>query len=429
MKKYRVYLFLLLLLVQASQVMAKEAVLPAEELAPLIATALANNPEVKASKARWEMFLNKIPQASALEDPILMLRLDDLLVRAPLSTGGKDPATAKIVGISQQIPFWGKRALREEVAQHEADTYQWAVEERKIELTRMVKEAYYRIYSKDKELEIVEKNLKLLLDFAVIAESRYSVGQGVQQDIYKAKLEKSKLLDLKITLRQQRKSLQSTLNYLLFRPADAPVGKIPDFKLPDLSFSLEALQQAALEKRPQMKALSAQIRKGEASRRLAQKDYYPDFNVSFEYMLREKAMDDPGSDMYSLGLTFNLPTQRARRQAKVAEAASEVDMGRHEFNALTNSIHSSINDLLAHIERRQKLVELYQGGLIPQASQSLESAVISYRVNKVDFLTVLDGRMNLFNYERDLFESKAEYMVKLAELEAVVGTDPAGIQK
>jgi outer membrane protein, heavy metal efflux system len=68
-------------------------------------------------------------------------------------------------------------------------------------------------------------------------------------------------------------------------------------------------------------------------------------------------------------------------------------------------------------------VELYKGGIIPQAEQSLESAVISYRVNKVDFLTLLDGRLNLFNYERELYESQAEYMMKLAQLEAVVGFD------
>jgi outer membrane protein TolC len=68
-------------------------------------------------------------------------------------------------------------------------------------------------------------------------------------------------------------------------------------------------------------------------------------------------------------------------------------------------------------------VELYKGGIIPQAEQSLESAVISYRVNKVDFLTLLDGRVNLFNYERELYESQAEYMMGLARLEATVGVD------
>ena len=50
-------------------------------------------------------------------------------------------------------------------------------------------------------------------------------------------------------------------------------------------------------------------------------------------------------------------------------------------------------------------MELYKTGIIPQAEQSLESATIGYRVNKVDFLTLLDSRMTLFNYEREFYES------------------------
>jgi outer membrane protein TolC len=127
--------------------------------------------------------------------------------------------------------------------------------------------------------------------------------------------------------------------------------------------------------------------------------------------------------MFTLGVTFNLPLQRERRQAMVAEASSETNMSLEELSSLRNSIGYAINDLLAQMERRRKLVELYKGGIIPQAEQSLESAVIGYRVNKVDFLTLLDGRMNLFTYERELYESQAEYMMRLAQLEAVVGSD------
>jgi outer membrane protein TolC len=98
-------------------------------------------------------------------------------------------------------------------------------------------------------------------------------------------------------------------------------------------------------------------------------------------------------------------------------------MALEELNALKNSISYTINDTLAQLERRQKLIELYDGGIIPQAEQSLESAVISYRVGKVDFLTLLDGRVSLFNFERELYMSRAEYMMQLARLEAAVGVD------
>ena len=397
----------------------------AEPLSALISIALANNPDLKSSQSRWRMFASKAKQASSLEDPMVMFKLQNLVAREPFSFN-KDPQTAKVIGISQQLPFWGKRALREEVAQFEAESYKWSIEERRLELSRMVKETYYQIYAIDKSLEIIERNLKIISDFVIIAESKYSVGQGVQQDIYKAGLEKSKMLDMQITLTQQRKSLEANLNYLLYRPEATPIGMIPDFELPKLPLSAKQLNETAYEKRPQIKSLINLANKGQASHRLAQKDYWPDLNLSFEYMFRQEAMNDPGYDMFTVGVTLNLPIQRERRQAMVAEASSETSMSLEELNGLKNSISYSINDILAQMERRQKLVELYSGGIIPQAEQSLESAVISYRVNKVDFLTLLDGRINLFNYERELYVSKAEYMMLLARLEAAVGTELAG---
>jgi outer membrane protein TolC len=400
-----------------------------ETLSSLVATALANNPELKSTEARWRIFSSKARQAGALDDPMVMFKLQNMLARDPF-VFDKDPQSAKVIGISQQLPFWGKRAIRQEIAGHEAESYRWAIEERKLELARMVKETWYQIYGVDKSLEIVDKNLKVLDDIRTIAESKYSVGQGAQQDIYKAGVEKSKMLDMQITLQQQRKSLEANLNYLLFRPEPTPVGTIPDFELPAIELSAVKLQETALDRRPQVKSLNSLASKGDAGRRLAQKEYWPDFNLSFEYMFKERVatemVNDPGYNMFSLGLTFNLPLQRERRQAMVVEASSETTMAREELNSLKNSIGFAINDSLAQMERRRKLVELYRGGIIPQAEQALESAIISYRVNKVDFLTLLDGRMSLFTFERELYDSKAEYMMQLARLEAAVGTDLAG---
>lgn len=395
----------------------------AEEIPGLITTALANNPELKSSQARWQMFASKARQAAALEDPMFMFKLQNLLAREPFSLGGKDPQTAKVIGISQQLPFWGKRGIKQEVAQYEAESYKWAIEERKLELTRMVKETCYQLWAVDKGLGVVDKNLRILADFVTIAESKYSVGQGVQQDIFKAGLEKSKMLDMQISLKQQRRSLAANLNYLLYRPGNTPVGTVADFTLPQLLLSADQLNATALEKRPQVKSLASLASKGQASHRLAQKEFYPDFNLSFEYMFRQEAMGDPGYNMFTLGVTFNLPFQQERRQAMVAESTSETSMVTEELNSLKNSIAYSINDSLAQLDRRKNLIELYKGGIIPQAEQSLESAVISYRVNKVDFLTLLDGRMSLFTYERELYESQAEYMMGLAKLEAVVGME------
>ncbi len=287
----------------------------------------------------------------------------------------------------------------------------------------MVKETYYQIYFIDRSLAIVDRNISIFDDFITLAQTRYAVGQGVQQDVFKAQVERSKMLDMRITLEQQRTSLEASLNALLNRPAGTPVGRIADVEIEPLSMTAGQLSALADDNRPLLKSSRALVQKAGAGLKLAKKEYLPDFNVAFEYMQRDPAMGSDGADMYSLGVTFNLPLQRSRRQAAIAESNAEARMAAEELNSLKNTIQAGISDLLAQMDRRRKLADLYRTGIIPQARQSLESAVIGYRVNKVDFLSLLDSRVTLFQYEREYFDSIADYQMKKAQLEALVGKE------
>src|SRR5690242_491292 len=122
-----------------------EPTTPPEDLTQLVATARANNPELKSSDARWKMFTNRIAAARSLEDPMLMLKIQNGIVSDPLNFS-RDSMTQKVVGITQQLPYWGKRELKGEVARLEAESYRWTADERRLELTRMVKETYYQLY-------------------------------------------------------------------------------------------------------------------------------------------------------------------------------------------------------------------------------------------------------------------------------------------
>jgi outer membrane protein, heavy metal efflux system len=419
--RFSVFSFALLFLLACIPALAEDTP-PPESISKYITSALANNPELKATDARWRMFRSRIVQASSFDDPMLVLKIQNGVVTDPLNFG-KEPMTSKVIGISQQIPFWGKRDLKGEIAAKTAESYRWTVEERKVELIRMVKEAWYQLYYIDKSTGIVDKNIRILDDFITLTETRYSVSQGSQTDVLKAQLERSRLMDMRITLEQQRRTAQANLNALLYRPADTRVGSIPDFNITPLGLTAKDLQEMAYANRPMIKSLTAQIDKGEAGLKLADKEFYPDFKVSLEYMQRDPVMGGEGNDLYSLGLTFNLPVQRARRHAAVAESNSEVTMATEELNNLKNKINFGVADLLAQLARRRKLVELYKNGIIPQADQTLESSTINYRVDKVDFLTLLDSQLTLFNYERELYESMADYQMKLAQLEALVGKE------
>jgi outer membrane protein TolC len=269
----------------------------------------------------------------------------------------------------------------------------------------------------------VEKNIGILDDLTRFTETMYGVGQGLQQDVLKAQVERSKMEDMRISLRQKRRSLEATLNSLLYRPAGTAVPTIAEVDLSPVDFDDAELERIAAENRPLIRALAAQVEKARVSRKLGEKEFYPDFTVALEYMQRDPAMGEEGDDMYGAGVTFNLPVQRQRRRAMIAEAESETRMAQEELNMLRNQIRFGIADALARLERSRKLAELYREGIIPQAGHSLEAAMAAYRVGKADFMNVLDSQMALFNFEREYYDAVAEHQMQLAQLEGVVGKE------
>jgi outer membrane protein TolC len=390
-------------------------------LEALVNEALATNPEIKASEARWQMFAAKVRQAGSLEDPMLMLRIQSALIKDPLAFD-QEPMTAKVIGISQKVPFYGKRSLMREGAELEAESNRWALEERKVELRQMVKETWYQLYFIDRSLEVVNKNIGLLDDLTRFSETMYGVGQGLQQDVLKAQIDRSRMEDMRIVLQQKRRTLAATLNTLAYRPAENEIPLIPAIELTPFAMTATDLEALAEVNRPSLKALKAKIEKARVNQRLSEKEFYPDFTFSLEYMQRDPAMESPGDDMYSFGVSFNLPLQRERRHAMVAESASEQLMATADLNMQHNQIRFSIADSLARLESSSKLAMLYREGILPQAGNALEAAMAAYRVGKADFMNVLDSQMRQFNYEREYYDAVADHEMQLAQLERVVGT-------
>lgn len=394
----------------------------ADPLTSLIAEALANNPEVHASQARWALFESRIAQAGALEDPMLMLRIDNGLLRDPLNFS-RDSATAKVIGLSQAVPFYGKRELRRQSAELDVQRSHLETEERKLSLRRMVSETWYRLFLTKRSLELLDGSIASLDDLNRFAETLYAVGQGGQQDVLLGQVRRSKMEDERLELLRQRRSLAATLNILVYREADSELPPMSELRMQPVTQTLTELEALADVHLPQLQAPVVLEAKAEVGRKLAEKEFFPDVTVALEYMQRDPSeMDKDGYDMYSAGLTFNLPVYKERRRAMLAEAEAEGRMARQERAMIQNQIRLTLTDALARLERLEKTAELYRDGLIPQAEQSLEAALAAYRAGRAEYMTVLDSQMSLFEYNRDYFEAITEHQMQRALIEEAVGT-------
>jgi outer membrane protein TolC len=227
--------------------------------------------------------------------------------------------------------------------------------------------------------------------------------------------------EMRLTLRQQRRSLEVNLNTLLNRSMSTVVPAVDGVELTAVSLDAAELERLAEEKRPLLRVLAARISQAKAERALADKEFYPDFTLNFEYMQKDSIMEDPGYDMYNASVSFNLPLQRERRHAMVAESEASQRMAAEELTMTRNRIHQAIADLLAQLERDRTMASLYREGIVPQSAAAVESALSAYRAGKGEFMQVLDSRMSLLSFERDYYRAVAEHQMELARLEAAVG--------
>ena len=388
---------------------------PVLRLDPLVQEAIARNPKIIAAVERHAGLKEKIPQAGALEDPMLGLGVVNLPNNFDLN---EEDMTAKEVSVSQKFPFPGKRGLSEEVAAKEADAGAAEIEDIANQVVKELKTAFYDLSHVYRAEEVARRSKGLLEELAKITQTRYSLGLGIQEDLIRIQVEISKMLDDLIMLDQKKRALAARLNYLLNRPPNSPVGRPEEFEFRRAAFSLEDLQQQALIANPMLRSLKQEVAARGKSVELARRDYFPDFSLKFAYGQREDRLD-----MYTGMVEMNLPIFfKSKQERKVAEAYADIRSAQARYDSAQNEVFYMIVDMGSMAQRLERKIELYRTGIIPQARLQIDTALSAYMVNKADFMTLLDSRMRLYRYELDYHDALTEYEKSLAALEAAVGT-------
>jgi len=390
-----------------------------------VATALAGNPGLAAIEARARA-LDEVPaQKGTLPDPQLLFNLMNLPVDS--FSFSQEAMTQVQIGISQMLPYPGKLALQEEVATQEASAAGDKVAEMRLRLVRDVRTLWWTLYYLDRALEIVASNQELLRQFVTIAQTKYKVGKGLQQDVLLAQVELSKLLDREIALQGMRQSMAARLNALLDRQVDTAVhlARQVDESLPELA-PADALYQAAEDGRPLLRQQARQIDAARLRRDLAKKDYYPDFRVGALYGFRsgENPNGSSRADFATFMFSMNLPIYTGSRQdRKLDQRNSELSRERYAFDDLRSRVAAEIATALADYKRARQQASLFREGIIPQATQTVASMRAGYQVNKVDFLNLVRAQITLFNYQVQYWKALSEANQARARVAAAVGKE------
>jgi cobalt-zinc-cadmium efflux system outer membrane protein len=394
--------WILALVVQAPPVVRLEA---------LVELLLRHNPEVAAARYRHEAATKRPSQESALPEP--KLSYTNFGVGHPFSRLGNDFAY-RGVGVMQEVPFPGKRALAREQAAREADAERDVYREMSLERVAQLKAAYYEWYAAWKALDISAGQRDLLAQLEQTARARYSVGRAAQQDVLKAQLERSALEQRKEIFDQKRLTAEARLRALINH--DLPAGRPEEIGFQPLAKNADEIINTMEQASPRLGAARSTIESRAVGIERARKDYRPDFGFSFQWQKTGSQFPD----YYMATAEVKIPLYFWRKQRlAVEESVARLRESRSSYEAARLDLAFQVKDLYFAARAGERLIELYRSGILPQASLTLDSAMAGYQVGNVDFLTVIAAFNGVLDYQMQYYDEIAKHASARARLEAL----------
>jgi outer membrane protein TolC len=379
------------------------------------------NPSLEAIIAEVDAARAGIGAAGRLEDP----RFGYEVVNLP--TGDFDfhstPMSGHQLSLQQKLPVPGLLSGQKATARASAKAAEAAYDDRRARLAASIEQAWSSLAFAQRALEITDRNLELLRQLREIAETKYQVGSGLQQDVLRAQVELTTLLGERLRREALLKQSEATLVALLDLPGDRELPRTEDLDqesgIPDLENLLARIDAAS----PLLREQRARIEAAEERVRTTELEGYPDVDLRVGYRIRENSGSDPvnGQDFLSAGFTLRLPVDRGKWASKVAEQRSRLRKAKAEYRASLAMLGNEIRAAHSELVQANAEVELLVTGLLPQAHQSLESSRSGYRVARIDFLSLLDSEVRLFEAELRLVRARASRRASFAQLEASLG--------
>ncbi len=413
------------LLLPLAAVAQSYSTLDDSQLAALIDEALQRNPQVREAFSDYQASLQRVPQATALPDPLLGVTQ---YARTPETRVG--PQTT-VLSLQQRLPWFGKLSDQGNIAAKHAAVQDEMYQARRAEIVRQVKLAYYDLGYVDRALAVADEEEQLLDSYETMAEARYSQGVGIQQAAVKLQAEITRVLSRKQELRRQRVDAEAVINTLRDRPAETPIPPVTLPKRPEAKIDHGALLEIGRDNRPEVKAAFLEIERNEKSIQLAERQHYPDFTIgaSWGNVLgrrdpagRMTPPPDNGKDVYSVTVGVNIPIFRAKYDAGVQEATERFSASKEAYRSSVNSVALSVRSVGFRLQTIAEQIDLFERALLPQADQALRSTETAYSTGTTGVLDLLDGERMLLDVRLGLARLESDYMKGLAEMERAIGS-------
>ncbi len=388
----------------------------ASTLPDYLAFAALHNPGLQAAFQRWKAALEQIAQAEALPDPRFNYKY--FIREIETRTGPQRESFS----ISQTFPWFGKLALREDVAARQAQRQQYGYEKAKRALFFRVTSTYYEFYYLGRAVTLTEENLVLLKTLEEVARTQYQSGTAAHAAVIKFQIEIARLEDQWHSLRQMKGPMLARLNAALNRPSQAELPW-PQVQVRQRRQDIDLDIAAVLSRdNPELLELAQLIEKEKGTVKLAQKESYPDITLGAGYIDTGDAINDvsgSGDDPVNVTLSVNVPLWQEKNKAVESQARARHLAALHDYQDRRNHLMEQWQAAVYRVDDSWRKIELYEQVLLPKARQALSVTQQEYATAAVGFLDMIDAIRTLLAFELTLERAKADQGKAQAKLELI----------
>ncbi len=393
------------------------------DLDRMVYFALNNSPELKTMQYSIESDKLMAEKKDYLPDPMFEFMLDNIM------TDFKKVGMINFY-ISQMFPFPGKLELQRKLVLDNTVMMDYDLKNTAVNMINMVKMNYYDLFLTEQKLQINHENQLIMQNFITAAESKYSVGKGMQQEVFKSQIEFSKLQNEEYLLIQQKKNILSELTRLTktvinentkvsFRNIDIEyLLDMNHFKLE--GFDTDKLVKYALENRAEIKALESKVLVNKTDLEIAKLEKMPDFNIKLGYKIMPYEEKNAFTIMLGVSIPFAPWTSGKydfavkKSEVKIKASSEEIEIKK---NDIRNEVVNSVNSLIS----AKQTMNYYYTVMIPQTENSLKATQYNYENNMTSFLDLLDSYRMYQEAKLMFYESVTMYLKMISDVERAAG--------
>jgi outer membrane protein, heavy metal efflux system len=390
----------------------------------LVARALTDSPDLRASRAEIDAAVGRLQQAGLRPNPMLELGGQKAL----------SPDNNVTIGLAVPLDLNGRKEGRVGVAERELQMKRAQVRDRERRLAADVRMKAGELLAARRSLTVTDDLLTVNRDALRLVQHRVSQGATPPLDESLILVEVNRLDATRQMLASRVDIVALQLKALAGMAPDAPLalrGDLAPSEPPPITD--EAVRQA-LTARPDLEAARADVAMGAAKIRKERAEGRWDASVNVGYQRQNFGFDlngitstggtRPIQDVFhyfGAGVSIMLPV-RNRNQGNIAAAGAEAQAAERRLQFAELTVRQEVAAALAQYEAARRSLEIYERGVRDVATRNLSVVRQTYALGRGTLLDVIAEQRRYIDIENGYTDALRQVYDARVEIDRVTAT-------